>query len=147
MDAATSVRFWSRVNKLPGGCWLWAGYRDEDGYGMFGSGSSGTRYGAHIHAWEDANGPVPAGLELDHLCRVRHCVNPSHLEPVTHKENCLRGTGPIPENATKTECVNGHPFNDANTYWRPGGHRDCRACINERARRYRGRLARAKKAA
>ena len=97
---------------------------------------------SHRLAYELEIGPIPAGLEIDHLCRVRNCVNPAHLEPVTHAENIRRGTGPLAENARKTECVHGHPLEGANLYVRPGdGHRQCRACNTARSAAWRARRA------
>jgi hypothetical protein len=92
-----SVRFWAKVDKVGpvpehrpdlGPCWLWTASLDGQGYGRF---SDGKRRGAHVVAWEAECGPVPDGLELDHLCRVRRCVRVSHLEPVTGGENVRRG--------------------------------------------------------
>jgi hypothetical protein len=80
-------RFDAKVMKA-GPCWLWVG-STCDGYGYFKAG--GTRYLAHRWLWERVRGPVPASYELDHLCRVRNCVNPDHLEPVSHRENVRRG--------------------------------------------------------
>lgn len=94
----------------------------------------------HRYSYERAEGPVPAGLELDHLCRVRSCVNPEHLEPVTHRENMRRGSGWSGRHAQKAMCKSGHPFDEANTYWRRGG-RACRACSVITQRRYRARKA------
>lgn len=117
------------------GCWLWTGARDHSGYGQF-AWTSDLIKRAHRAAYELLIGPIPEGLPLDHLCRVRLCVNPEHLEPVTVAENTRRG---LP--ATKTECVNGHPYDEGNTYLRKGrdGSRDCRACGRERSRRYKQR--------
>jgi hypothetical protein len=99
------------------GCWLWTGYIDADGYGKW----RRPGRGAHLVVWEDLRGPIPDGLELDHLCRVTRCVNPDHLEPVTRAENIRR------RYALYTHCKNGHPFDEANTYrWR--NRRCCRAC-------------------
>jgi hypothetical protein len=70
-------------------CWLWARSLDEDGYGYFRRGGKVIR--AHVHYYEQSNSPIPEGMELDHLCENRRCVNPDHLEPVTHLENCRRG--------------------------------------------------------
>lgn len=118
-------RFWAKVDKGGpavgdlGPCWLWTA-STHGGYGSISGGSVGPPLSAHVVAWEDANGPVPEGLELDHLCRVRPCVNPSHLEPVTHAENMRR--------ARLDRCRRGHPYDEANTYVSPAGKRQCRAC-------------------
>jgi hypothetical protein len=112
-------------------CVLWAHWVDPEGYGR----SNG--YLVHRMAWERTNGPIPEGLTIDHLCRVRLCVNVEHMEVVPTGVNTLRGYSPSAVHARKTECANGHPFDDANTYrWR--GHRMCRACnraVHARKRR------------
>lgn len=85
----------------------------------------------HLHRllWEKWNGqPVPAGKELDHLCRNRACVNPNHLQPVSTRTNVLRGVGPTAQNAAKEFCMRGHPLSEA-YLWR--GHRLCRVCNNQ----------------
>lgn len=125
-------RFWAKVDKTDG-CWLWKGQRFvSSGYGQFSVG--GRARVAHKVAYQWLVGPVPDGLELDHLCRVRHCVNPSHLEAVTHQENTLRGVGPTAANALKTHCPAGHPYDEANTYVTPTRPtaRYCRACTRLR---------------
>jgi HNH endonuclease len=115
-------------------CWVWTGRVDREGYGRLGDES------AHVLVWRALHGPVPAGLELDHLCRVRSCVNAvAHLEPVTHRVNCLRGLSFAAVNAAKNACVNGHPFDLFSTYIRPNGHRDCRICTAARQRKYQKR--------
>lgn len=110
-------------------CWEWQGRLDPRGYGRY----AGRL--AHRISYELLRGPIPSGLELDHLCRVRNCVNPDHLEPVTHRENTLRSTSPSAINATKSACPSGHPYDAENTYISPGGDRHCRACNRDRKRR------------
>jgi hypothetical protein len=104
-------------------CWLWTGALDLYGYGQFIRGKS-----AHRAAYELQVGPIPAGHQIDHLCRVRNCVNPAHLEAVTARENTLRSRNRAAMNARKTHCKRGHEFNDDNTYITPTGARQCRAC-------------------
>jgi hypothetical protein len=133
----TATRFWSKV--VIGGedeCWQWLA-ATRRGYGLFGISWRPTRQAlAHRFAYEFLVGPIPEGMTLDHLCRNRGCVNPAHLEPVTGRENTLRGNGPAGVNARKTYCERGHAYDDENTYWvkTPTGRgRKCRIC--ERARR------------
>lgn len=112
-------------------CWNWTGTRDEKGYGHIRIGRKMRP--AHRVAYEIANGPVPRGMEVDHLCRNRRCVRPEHLEAVTHHENTLRGQNFIAQHARKTECLRGHPFDSANTYITPStGSRQCKACVRLR---------------
>lgn len=115
-----------------GECWLWTGGHAKAGYGSFtfGRESPGGRrtVPAHRLTYEALVGPIPEGLVIDHLCRNRGCVNPEHLEPVTFKENVLRGVGPTAENAVKTHCKRDHAFTPENTYVASGGGRGCRAC-------------------
>ena len=85
---AIAARFWKKVDKS-GPHWLWVGYVDRNGYGRFGV--NGKARFAHVWSYEDVRGPMPLDLEPDHLCRIRHCVNPWHLEAVTHRENIRRG--------------------------------------------------------
>jgi len=112
-------------------CILWTRHIDRDGYGKASYGS------AHGKAYEREVGPVPPGMELDHLCRNRACVNVERLEPVTHAENMRRSAA-----AQKTHCIHGHLYDEANTYLRPSGtnprgNRACRACHRDRSRAYR----------
>ena len=102
-------RFWEKVDKTgPNGCWLWTGACSRRGYGAILADFPDRRMlCAHRAAYEMLVGPIPDGLQLDHLCRNRPCVNPAHLEPVTGRENVLRGTGFAAENAAKTHCVRG----------------------------------------
>jgi hypothetical protein len=79
-------RFWMKVQKGPG-CWQWTGAKNGDGYGSFAEGSKGKHHPAHRFSYELTVGPIPDGMQIDHRCRNRSCVNPSHLRPVTHKQN------------------------------------------------------------
>ena len=132
---APELRFWRFVTKSddPNGCWLWTGAKSA-GYGTFGD----KERAAHRWSYTHLIGPIDDGLELDHLCRVRACVNPAHLEPVPHRINVLSGPGPSAVAALKTHCLRGHPFDAVNTRITPKGARACRRCMRERARRVAG---------
>lgn len=84
-------------------------------------------------------GSIPAGLDLDHLCRVRSCVHPLHLEPVTRGENLRRGVGVTAQKAAQTECIHGHAFDEKNTYIAKNGTRKCRECLRIRSKELRDR--------
>ena len=132
------VRFWEKVDKS-GECWLWTG-AIVGGYGQFWD--QGKHHYAYRFLWQQLNGPVPAGLQLDHLCRVRACVNPDHLEPVTPRENNMRGESFAAVNARKTHCPRGHEFAGDNLRLMPSGSRWCRTCSKADAtERYRRRKA------
>ena len=141
-------RFWEKVDRSggPNACWKWTAGTDGNGYGQF----YPTRdkvVPAHRFAYELMIGPIPAGLELDHVkargCTSKRCVNPAHLEPVTHRENTLRGNSLSARRARQTHCIRGHPFDEANTLRDADGSRRCRACHREeeRRRKERKRLA------
>lgn len=99
-------RFWNKV-QITNGCWIWIGCRDGKGYGLFSSGESGLR--AHRFSWEIHNRlPLPAGHEMDHLCKNRSCVNPAHLEAVTQYVNNMRSDSFTAINRRKTHCKRGH---------------------------------------
>ena len=125
-----------------GPCWLWTGAIESNGYGWFRKGDTVIR--AHRYAYEVCVGPIPEGLEIDHLCRIHPCVNPAHLEAVTMQENQLRGYGASGKNARKTHCLRGHPLSGDNLYRSKGGRRrQCKECVREHGRRYRERQRRA----
>jgi hypothetical protein len=127
-------RFWAKVEKTET-CWLWHGSIGYFGYGTFWLGRHcGKKAGvyAHIFSYQMSIGKIPDGLQLDHLCRVRHCVNPDHLEPVTRKENILRGMSPMARQARQTHCIYGHSLADA--WVSSTGHRLCRACNRRKSR-------------
>lgn len=116
-----------------GPCWLWGARIDKGGYGSFWHRNS--MRGAHRVCFELLVGDVPQGLELDHLCRVRHCVNPSHLDVVTHAENARRGLSPHVGGAhqsQKTHCPKGHAY-AVHAYWVKSGCRMCKECNRQRA--------------
>jgi hypothetical protein len=122
------IRFWSKVNRTDT-CWLWTAYCNRAGYGRYWHES--VQQMAHRVSYEVLVGPIPPGLELDHLCRVTNCVNPSHLESVTHKVNVERGEGLAALARTwvgKTACKRGHPRTEENTAWKPNGTRRCVPC-------------------
>lgn len=114
------------------GCWVWTGTRSPLGYGQLRL--NYKLYSAHRWVYEQLVGTIPEGLELDHLCRNPPCCNPSHLEPVTHRENILRGSGWAAVNARRTECVNGHAFTPENTKFLGSGRRRCKECHRQNAR-------------
>jgi hypothetical protein len=124
------------TNHTPG-CIDWPGAVDDDGDGRVNQ--AGRWAMAHRVAWERERGPIAAGLSIDHLCRNRRCVNTAHMEPVTSRENTLRGTGPTAENARKEYCWAGHPLAGSNLRRRPTGQRECKECSRARWRAYRRR--------
>lgn len=129
-------RFWPRVQKTDT-CWLWTGARQPKGYGLIAAGGrGGPALLAHRVSYTLTRGAIPNGMELDHLCKIRHCVNPDHLEPVTHSLNVARGdhSGPNQRNKRKTHCPQGHEYNSENTRLHTDGSRQCRICENARRR-------------
>lgn len=143
LTSPETERFWAKVMRGgPGVCWTWTASRAH-GYGQFGV--QGHCLRAHRVAFELTRGPIPDGLVIDHLCRNRACVNPDHLEPVTNRENLLRGIGFPARHAALGRCPQGHEYSAENTYLSRRNQRQCRAChrLAERARRARAAGARA----
>lgn len=138
-NAAIPLRFWNKIRVSESGCWEWTASKTTSGYAEFSYGGRLTRASRYIYS--ALIGPIPVGLTLDHLCRNRTCVNPYHLEPVTMRENILRGIGLTAQNAQKTACIRGHPFDLFNTRIRSDGTRQCRRCdaIESRLKRQRRR--------
>lgn len=138
-------RFWSKVRKTET-CWIWLGGKNSDGYGYFFVNGKDLR--AHRVMLQLVGRPIPTGMQIDHLCRNRRCVNPDHLEVVTHRENALRGQGRGAKNARRTHCVKGHEFTSINT-WYPAKRRPalrvCRVCRKLRQREWRAKNSHTKR--
>jgi HNH endonuclease len=137
------LRLFPRLVIDPSGCLLWTGWTDRDGYGRIRI--DGHDYAVHRLMYEMFVGPIPDGLEIDHVkergCRNRNCASPAHLEPVTTRENVLRGEGRAAVQVTVTHCGTcGLPYDEKNTYVAPGTRkRKCRNCARATERRYRER--------
>jgi hypothetical protein len=141
----------SRIERVPfSSCWYWTGSVSPYGYGSVYDRLIGQRQQAHRAVYRAAVAEPPQGLDLDHLCRVRCCVNPAHLEPVTRGENTRRGLLPtvLREKylAEVTRCINGHAYSPENTYWRPTGGRGCVVCRAARSRESEARRAERRRA-
>lgn len=134
MNKRSLTHFQQKFSIARSGCWQWIASKDKWGYGKFHLGKDTL---AHRVSYKHFVGPLPDDLEIDHLCRNRSCVNPQHMEPVTKRENTLRGIAPSAINARKTHCQNGHKFTSQNTYMRPDGDRGCRQCNADASQRYR----------
>ncbi len=122
-------RFDAAVSPEPNtGCWLWTRSLATSGYGVIGVGGRGVQEMAHRVSYRLFVGEIPDGLHIDHLCRVRCCVNPLHLEAVSVVENLARGVGPSARAIRENVCVRGHAFTAENTFRKKNGTRGCRAC-------------------
>lgn len=134
-DQRLPGNFWSRCIPEPNsGCWLWTGYLNRDGYGKFTL--KGRSSESHRWAYRFLVGEIPAGLQIDHRCRTRNCVNPLHMEAVTARVNVLRSTAPAALQFRQTQCIRGHEFTPENTGRTHGGRkRYCRICSREKEKR------------
>lgn len=132
-------RFFSKIQlNNQTGCWEWTASKGK-GYARFNP--SGKSLEAHRWIYEELVGEIPTGLHIDHLCRLRHCVNPDHMEPVTNWENMMRGESIVAKRARQTHCSRGHLLAGENislVYFN-GKHRRCLQChaLRERQRRAR----------
>lgn len=140
MNEAQLARFLPKVQPDDlGECLIWTASRQPSGYGVFGLTSSPQKnVRAHRAAYEHWRGPIPDGLVIDHLCRVRSCVNPWHMEPVPQATNIRRGQSPAAQQGRLTHCREGHPFAGDNLIM-DNGHRRCRECRNRQYREWYAR--------
>lgn len=144
-DTRLPQRFWEKASVRANGCWEWTGSTNYEGYGFYRL--PGKTVTAHRIVFLSLVGPIPDGLQLDHVCHTndsmcaggptcphRRCVNPMHLEPVTVRENTLRGLGVGAKAAKRTHCPAGHPYGGDNLHLTPRGYRVCKTCNRERSR-------------
>lgn len=130
IQTPVSDRFWTKVNKTDT-CWLWTAATTQRGYGMFKLPGGRASIPAHRFAYETLVGPIPAGFEIDHICRTRACVRPNHLQAVTVRINSLRSDNLGARESRKTHCIHGHPLT---VVARPDRRRACLTCERQRSR-------------
>ena len=129
LNAKQIINFTSKITlDKTTGCWNWNGCKSAKGYGRFQL--LGKTYNAHRISYVIHGGTLLTGKEIDHKCRNRSCVNPFHLQQISHKENVLIGESLQAKNKRKTHCIRGHEFTDSNTYFRKDGGRTCNTCRN-----------------
>ncbi|PXH62351.1 HNH endonuclease signature motif containing protein [Klebsiella variicola] len=138
LPASTESRLLSKVEKdLETGCWIFTGSRLPSGYGILWNGARPT--GAHRISFQLYKGEIPAGKEIDHICNNRSCVNPAHLQAISHKENIHKSSTLMGVNARKSHCKRGHPLNGENLHITPLGARQCKECMRMHARNAKAR--------
>jgi len=139
MSPEVKARFWTYVQKgAPADCWPWTGAHVPEGYGAFdGSWCGVSQIGAHRVSWMLANGEIPTGAHVHHVCRVKGCVNPAHLKLRTPIAHAHEEGGFVPAQIAATHCPQGHPYNGPNLYVTPKGKRACRECMRASNRRWR----------
>jgi hypothetical protein len=137
LSSAALKRFLDKI-LIGSDCWLWTGAKNSWGYGNVTV--SKRQWGAHRLSYRNLVGPIPHGMELDHLCRQPSCVRPDHLEVVERATNNIRSNSISAINGRAQVCKAGHPFDEHNTYRRPDRQgRDCRACRRRRKKEQRAR--------
>ena len=140
MRRSIEERMWDHVRTEKGGCWLWEGYVDKDGYGRMVSREHSVVVSGYVHrmAWEQYRGAIPKGMQIDHLCKIKNCVNPEHLEVTSPQVNNLRSNSMAAKYARRDACKHGHPLTGANVR-KVGNTRVCQTCNRQRVAEHRAR--------